>query len=434
MNQNIKESIQKSKLDKQKPIVVALSGGVDSMVLFDALYRLEYKLIIAHVNHNKREESLDEYKNIERLAKEKNVPFEGKTLEDITNGNFQEVSRYMRYEFFHDICEKYNTNQVVLAHHNDDQIETVLMRLARGTSFGGYSGIHENSTFKDSIIYRPLLKVTKDEINKYAKQYNLQYFLDTTNLENVYTRNRFRNNIIPLLKEENPSLNEKINQFSNYINLADEFINKYLEKFTTKHIIDDKVDIHKFNGLDEILKYKVVQHIVNNATDNNVEVQYSQYNDIILLLQNDNPNITYNLAKGFELIKEYNYFYIHSHEETKRIFLEINAFGEYSISREITYVFSDKKLDIKHSSFFELWYNESVFPLYIRNKQNGDRIALNIGTKKVKDILIDKKVPARKRENLILLANNDKVMWIPRIKKSVQNTELPNKLYIYEVR
>ncbi len=433
MNNILQDSILKSKIKKDKAIVVALSGGVDSMVLFDVIYKLGYNIVIAHVNHNKRPESLNEYLDLEKLAKSLDVPFEGKTLDDL-KGNFQENARYERYTFFREVCNKYDTNQMALAHHADDQIETILMRLVRGTSFSGYSGIKQESVFDDKVVHRPFLDIPKEEIVKYAEENCLNFYLDSSNLENKYTRNRFRNNIIPLLKEENPNTISKFQQFSNYMALADDFINEFLQNFTKKHIFDGKVDVNQFNKLHEILKFKVLQHLVNVKTENKIEVQYTQYLDIISLLKNDNPNVRYNLSKGLQLIKEYTYFYVEFPDVSESVFLEINDFGEYSISKEIKYIFSKARLDIKHSNFFELCYNELVFPLYVRNKQNGDKIKLKIGTKKIKDILIDKKVPLKDRDNLILIANNDTVMWIPRIKKSVQNNELENKLYIYEVR
>lgn len=427
-------AIQKSNLDIEKPIIVALSGGVDSMVLFDVLYKAGFKLIIAHVNHNKRIESKMEYKNIQEIANSLNVPFEGLVLNKNIEGNFQEIARKKRYTFFTAVAKEYNTDQIVLAHHADDQIETILMRLTRGTSFKGYSGISNLSQYNNCKIIRPLLTVTKEQIIEYAHLNKLTYFEDTSNNEDSYTRNRFRNNIIPLLLKENPLLHSKLEQFSNYISMADEFIDKKLTKFTSKHIFDGKVDIKQYSNVDEILKFKIIQHIVNNESDNTVEVSYTQYQDIINLLEKDTPNVKYNLSKGFELIKEYSYFFIREHKESERVFLEINDVGEYSVSKEIKYVFSFEKQDIRHSNFFEVWYNELVFPLYLRNKDNGDKMKLKVGTKKVKDILIDQKVPSSIRESLILLSNNDTVMWIPRIKKAEQNKEQPNKLYIYEVR
>ena len=434
MNEQLKNILFKSKLDKSKPIIVALSGGVDSMVLFDLLHRNQFNLVIAHVNHNKRPESKVEYEKIQELSYQLKIPFEGMVLHKDIEGNFQEEARKKRYHFFSKVAKEYHTDQIVLAHHADDQLETVLMRLTRGSSFKGYAGILDKVPYEDVIIYRPLLETTKEEIIQYANEHQITYFEDTSNAEDTYTRNRFRNNIIPLLKNENPLLNQKINQFSKYITMAEDHINKSLKKFTTKHIFDDKVDINAFNQQDDMIKFKIIQYVMNQASSNEVEVSYLQYQDIISLLLNDNPNIKYNLSKGFDLIKEYAYFYIQKQEKEERIFLEINGIGEYIISNEITYVFSYDKLDIRHTNSFEICYNKEVFPLYIRNKQNGDKMKLKIGTKKVKDILIDQKVPLSVRESLILIANNDPVMWIPRIKKSIQDMELPNKLYIYEVR
>ena len=114
--------------------------------------------------------------------------------------------------------------------------------------------------------------------------------------------------------------------------------------------------------------------------------------------------------------------------------MKIETYGEYFVTDEKSFVFSKDKRAQMNSNYFELCYNEDVFPLYIRQRQNGDKMSLNVGTKKVKDILIDQKIPTSLRDRLLLIANDDTVLWIPDVKESKQDRSLPNKLYIYEVK
>ena len=426
----------KNIFSKNETVVLALSGGVDSMVLFHILNTssLDLNVVVAHVNHNKRIESHNEYKQIKLISEQNGIPFEGLLLDKDIKGNFHEESRKQRYEFFYSIAKKHNSTKIVLAHHSDDQLETVLMRLVRGSSFKGYSGIKAVRAYKDITLVRPLLDVSKSEIMEYALDNSITFFTDESNKDSVYTRNRFRNEIIPLIKEENPNVRKQIKQFSAYIDMANEFIDKQRDLFIENHIVENSVDLAAFNQLDTILKIKVLKFTINSKSCDTVEVSYQQYEDMIELLSNDHPNVTYNLSKSFILVKVYNRFYIEKDTENKIVFIEITDVGEYIINKDIRYIFSYEKLGIKGAEYFELCYNDKDFPLFLRNRENGDKMSLPIGTKKVKDILIDQKVPTLERDSLILLASRDKVLWIPRIKKSLQDESCSNKIYIYEVR
>lgn len=436
MKKDLNEIVLSKNMFKQNDTVVcALSGGVDSMVLFDVLKRLplDLNIIVAHVNHNKRNESINEYKEIELLCEEHNVIFEGLELEKDIQGNFHDVSRKRRYEFFYKVAVKHHATSIVLGHHNDDQLETILMRIVRGSSFGGYAGIKDEIMYKDVVIQRPLLSLTKEDILQYAKKENITYFEDSSNTNPVYTRNRFRNDIIPLIKEENPNIQKQINQFSEYMNMAEEFVSKNRDDFLTKYD-NHNININDFNALLPILKINILKFIINSKTYDTVEVSYKQYEDMIALLKSNSPNLKYSLSNGYNLVKSYDTFYVDEVSSSKSVSLEITEVGEYSISQDRTYVFSYEKCSIKSSDYIELCYNDEVFPLYLRNRENGDKMKLQVGTKKVKDILIDQKIPTPIRENLILLASRDKVLWIPTIKKSLQDKSCSKKLYVYEVK
>ena len=188
-----------------------------------------------------------------------------------------------------------------------------------------------------------------------------------------------------------------------------------------------------FNKQHDILKIKILKYLINIASEDQVEVSYQQYKDMIELLNSSNPNVSYDIKSGFSLFKVYNQFYIGKDIPKEHINLEINAVGEYIIPNKGKYLFSDKKEDINHTDFFELWYNDTVFPLYLRNRQDGDRMSLAVGSKKVKDIFIEQKIPKYDKDNLILLADKEKVLWIPNTKKSLQDKKLLKQLYIYEV-
>ena len=176
-------------------VVCATSGGVDSMVLLSILLKYNVKIVCAHVNHNLREESFEEYEFVKKYCKDNNVIFEGTVLDKIEKGNLESEFRSKRYEFFDSIVKKYNAKYLLTAHHGDDLTETVLMRIVRGSSLEGYSGFDVVSDRNNYKILRPLVYLTKDQIYEYAKENNIEYREDKTNKSDKYTRNRYSTKI-----------------------------------------------------------------------------------------------------------------------------------------------------------------------------------------------------------------------------------------------
>ena len=437
MGRNLRKFVfEKGIFTKNETVVVALSGGVDSMVLLDILnnLNLDLGLIISHVNHNVRTESIDEYNHIQSLAQKMNIPFEGYSVKENEKVNFHDDSRNQRYSFFKAVAQKYKASKIVVAHHLDDQVETTLMRITRGTSFSGYAGIPEVRKDRNISIVRPMMEITKDEIIEYSIKYEVAFFEDSSNKEDYYTRNRYRHNIIPLLKKENPNLNEKIIQFKDYIESADLVLNRLKDEFIKDNCFLNNINLKTFNKLDKIIKIKVLKHIVNIITNNTVEVSYKQYNQMINLCLGENSNKSLSLGKDYNFVKEYEYIFIEKKEILEKKIIEVNTLGEYFVNDNDSFVFSENKISQYGSNFIELCYNNRVFPLYLRNRKNGDSMTLKIGTKKVKDILIDQKIPLSKRDKLFVVADSKNVLWIPEIKKSLQDKKLDKKIYIYEVK
>ncbi|PAT02577.1 tRNA lysidine(34) synthetase TilS [Candidatus Izimaplasma bacterium ZiA1] len=436
MTNNLLKTIESKKyFTKNETIVLALSGGVDSMVLFDILSKSSknLKIIVAHVNHKKRKESDYEYTSIHKLCQEMQVVFEGYEINEELSGNFHNEARKKRYNFFKSIASKHNSKKIVLAHHYDDQVETVFMRIIRGSSFSGYQGVLE--TRKDGFIefVRPLIDTKKDDIYQYASSNKLIYFEDDSNKSDIYTRNRFRNSILPLLREENPQVDDKILQLSEYVSSAENILNTLTKSFIEQFSFHNMIDLKAFNTQEFIIKVKIIKYIVNKATNNNLEISNLQYKKIIKMCQNEKANSTYDLGNDFVLYKEYEYFYVDKVTLNPVINIEVNNYGEYFIDDNKSILITEKKIEQKSSNWIELCYNELVFPLKIRTRQNGDRIQLKSGSKKIKDLLIDKKIPLSKRDNIIIIEQNNEVVGIPSLRKVKHVDNCIKKIFIYEV-
>ena len=242
-------------LDKNKPLVIALSGGVDSMVLFDLLKKGGFTLIVAHVNHHKRIESIEEEKFIRQLAKENNFNIE--VFDYIhEKDNFQASAHNSRYQFFYETAIKYNASAIITAHHYVDNLETILMNLIRGSNIYGYAGIKELSQYKDIKLIRPLINVKKESLYEYAYKNNITFFEDSSNQSDDYLRNRIRHHVIPLLEKENPSLNNSISNYSTQLHEAFSYIRSNSIKYLEEN--GNKININSFNNLALIQKKDII--------------------------------------------------------------------------------------------------------------------------------------------------------------------------------
>ena len=183
---NLKETI------KDQKVLLACSTGVDSMVLLDLLLKATVKenITVVHINHQKREQSTVEEEFIKDFSKSQNITCFVHQLPHYDGSNFQEWARKKRYEYFYEDAKLTNSTVILLAHHADDNFETIIMRLLRSSSIEGYAGIRKEKMHRGFLIYRPLLDVSKASIYEYANESGIKFFEDSSNQENDYTRNR----------------------------------------------------------------------------------------------------------------------------------------------------------------------------------------------------------------------------------------------------
>ena len=391
-------------LDKTKPIVIALSGGVDSMALFYLLKNAGYTLVIAHVNHHKREQSTTEENYIKKLAKDNNFKVEVFDYYHEKN-NFQAEAHIKRYDFFYNVAKKYNCSCLVTAHHYIDNLETILMNIIRGSNIYGYAGIKDFTYYNDLPIIRPLINVDKNELYKYALDNSITYFEDSSNESDQYLRNRIRHHVIPLLQQENPSLNTSVANYSTQLHEAFAYIRdnsvKYLEEY------GNKIDVNSFNNLALIQKKDIINYICDS---NGILSNDNKINDILDLIENPRPNLTYDLNGDFQFIKAYNSCYIKKITQKEEINYQINfgdeitisSYGSFSLSNE------NESADV----FLKISLNEPL-PLTIRKRCDGDKLIIGNGHKKLKDFLIDKKVPKERRDDLLIITNAiNEIIWV----------------------
>ncbi len=434
MNKVIDFLINEVKLKSNDTIVLGNSGGPDSMCLLSILLGLREKynlnIVCAHVNHNVRVESESEQKFLMDFCSKNNVTFEYMKIEKYGDDNFHNQARNIRYNFFEDLVKKYDANYLMTAHHGDDLMETILMRIVRGSTLKGYSGferIVDNDTYK---IVRPLVFLTKDYIQKFDDKNEIPYVIDKSNFKDKYTRNRYRQIVLPFLKNEDPNVHEKFIKFSETLEEYDNYINKEINKIITRVYKDNVVDLVKYNELDNLIKKKLISFILEEIYKEDLMIINDKHVKLIMdLITSKRSNAKVCLPHNIEVIKTYD----------KLIFTkEVKELIDYNIelSRYINLPSGHKimevnEIDSNNNDVCRLDSQEVKLPLYVRTRKYGDKMYLKKidGARKIKDIFIDCKIPASDRDTWpIVVDSEDKIIWIPGIKKS-KYTKLKSEKY-----
>lgn len=419
----------KENINKNDIVVVACSGGPDSMCLLSLVNEikneLNLKIIVAHVNHKLRVESEEEKEMVENYSKENNLIFELLEINKYTNNKFSEdYARKRRYDFFDELIKKYNAKILLTAHHGDDLIETILMRLTRGSNLSGYIGIKMINKNDEYKILRPLLSTTKDNILDYLNKNNIPYRIDKTNEELEHTRNKYRHYILPFLKKENKKVHEKYLKFSKELIEYDNFVNTYIRN--NNFIVDNSIIINKIKGESDFIKRKALELLIKEIQKDDIfDISDEQMKNLMKLYTLDNKEI--DLNNNYQGINSYGKILIL--KKNSEILNKVLIDKDMKLSDYYFYYNDETKKDNTNSCIL-LNSNEIKLPLYIRSFDNGDRIVVkNLnGSKKVSDIFIDNKVPKHKRSTYpILVDANNTILWVPNLKKSQFSKDFSEK-------
>lgn len=382
-------------LSKLNKYIVAVSGGVDSMVLLDMLIKNQYDIVVVHFNHQKRKESILDHNLVESICLKNEIPYHYIKL-SIKNGNFQEKARELRYSNLTSIASEYETNHIITAHHGDDLAETILMKIIRGSNLLGYAGMQSLTTINEYHYHKPLLIYSKEQLYNYASKHGISFNEDISNKSNDYFRNRIRNTVIPIIKDEN-NLITRFNTFSKQAFDASNYIRSQTISF-----LDNKLyfKLSDYILLHEAIKTDVISYLLEKTQS---EKSFNKIYEIIKQLVSKKPNISIKLSKDFILIKSYD------HVEFKPLEKVNNNLSDFELN------ISHKKADSPYNSI-ELCYNKLDFPIKVRSRLNGDILSFPFGRKKLKDLLIDKKVPKQTRDNLVIVVDsNNTILWIPNL-------------------
>lgn len=405
-------------------IVIGCSAGPDSMALMYLLmsYRDKYdlKLVCAHVNHNVRSESFDEAVFLEDYCKKHKIIFESMMIKNYGEDNFHNEARNIRYNFFDSLVLKYSAKYLMTAHHGDDLVETILMRIVRGSTMQGYKGFSisvDKGTYK---IIRPLIFTTKADILEFDEKKKIPYAIDKSNFSGKYTRNRYRMEVLPFLKSEEANVHLKFLKYSETLNMYDEFINREIDKIKNKVFSDGKLNIPYFKELDEVICNKIICNMLEDYyQDDLVLITDMHVNLIKKLIFSNKANSYVYLPNNVLVTKAYDSLSIgRVTEQIDNYEIELGDFAHLPNGKNIELVGEN---EINDNNYCRLSSDDVLLPLHVRTRKSGDKMKLKGlgGTKKIKDIFIDCKVPLKERDIWpVVVDSRDNIVWLPGLKKS----------------
>ena len=419
MTQKLLQMMQaKGYFNRHKKILVAVSGGADSMSLLHFLYNhqkdLDIQLGIAHVNHKQRQESEHEEAYLRHWAEEHKVPFHYSAF----SGKFSEnAARTFRYEFFKQVMKDYDYSALVTAHHADDQAETIFMRLLRGSRLRHLTGISAIRPFGTGQIIRPFLHLTKAQLPVTF------HFEDRSNTSLAYLRNRIRLSYLPTLSQENPKIKEHLCLLAEEIGLMEQALGELTKDITI-------TDLSVFQQQSDAVQLFLLQNYLDSFPD--LQLSKGQFNQLISYLRK-NVSGKIPLKNGYELVKTQTSFRIRKEEAISLSPPCLLEFGKSVEFEDYTLTFSEFN-DVSNTDAISIW---SDAPIVIRHRKEGDKIDLGSHHKKLRRLFIDNKILEKDRQKAIVGEQDGHIIFLYvagrlYLKKRPENAILYGTVVIYK--
>ena len=419
MTQKLLQMMQaKGYFNRHKKILVAVSGGADSMSLLHFLYNhqkdLDIQLGIAHVNHKQRQESEHEEAYLRHWAEEHKVPFHYSAF----SGKFSEnAARTFRYEFFKRVMKDYDYSALVTAHHADDQAETIFMRLLRGSRLRHLTGISAIRPFGTGQIIRPFLHLTKAQLPVTF------HFEDRSNTSLAYLRNRIRLSYLPTLSQENPKIKEHLCLLAEEIGLMEQALGELTKDISI-------TDLSVFQQQSDAVQLFLLQNYLDTFPD--LQLSKGQFNQLISYLRK-NASGKMPLKNGYELVKTQTDFLIRKEASISLSPPCLLEFGKSVEFEDYTLTFSEFN-DVSNTDAISIW---SEAPIVIRHRKEGDKIDLGSHHKKLRRLFIDNKILEKDRQKAIVGEQDGHIIFLYvagrlYLKKRPENAILYGTVVIYK--
>ncbi len=438
LNARVSRTIREHKLfTPGDTIIVAVSGGADSTALLDLLANLpEFspRLVAAHLNHCLRgTESDSDEEFVRGLAARYDIPMESRRI-DVKNMakkqglNLEDAGRRARLSFLNEVRTRRQATAIALAHHGDDQAETVLMRLLRGSGMTGLAGM---SCQNGHGIIRPLLNISRAEIEEHLKLRGLSYREDASNQDTSFLRNRIRHELLPLLKQYNPAIRERLTATAALLADENELLNQLTEKIVVRACrFDGDTAVCDIRILQEEplpLRRRLFRQVLGKLAGSLDHFSNTHIASLEHLINSPRPNATLNLPQGVVALREYDTLKFRLPRAASAAMayeLAIDKPGRYELpdGSSLTVKFVTVPIDFSDSAADIAWFDldKAPFPWHVRTFRDGDRMVLlgMTGSKKVKEIFINGKIPLPQRRQIPLVFCNDTLIWICGLRTS----------------
>jgi tRNA(Ile)-lysidine synthase len=340
LKEQVIDTIKKYNLiEENDSVIIGVSGGPDSICLLHILNELKqelnFKIYVAHINHMIRKEADEETEYVKEFCKNIGVECFVKKINVVkiakeSKMGTEEAGRKIRYNFFEEVLKNTNSNKIATAHNNNDKVETIIMNILRGSGISGLKGL---DPIRENKFIKPLIEVSREEIETYCEENKLNPKIDKSNSENIYTRNKVRNTVIPYIKKEfNPNILKTINRLSEVATEEDDYLNKVTESTFNKICIEKQqyiethtshlpphtsiiLDLKKFNNLELVIKRRLILYTINELLGTTEGIEKINIDDTIKLCNNNIGNKFLKPTKNLKiLVKNKKIFFIPNYD------------------------------------------------------------------------------------------------------------------------
>ncbi|MDO9577416.1 MAG: tRNA lysidine(34) synthetase TilS [Candidatus Cloacimonadales bacterium] len=440
---------------KSEKVLVGFSGGADSTALLLALWHfksvLGFSILAAHVNYNLRgEDSLHDEEFVKKFCFQRNISLVIKDVKIKTKANLENQAREIRFGYFNELTELYNLDKIALGHNRADQAETILFRLFRGS---GYTGIKGISPISGNIVH-PILGFSRQEIEAYLKQENIQWREDKSNAENIFHRNRIRNEFIPWIQKNlNPNVIDKLYHAATIFTDTDEVLQELGRRRMLKAQISHNKNVYRYSlnyirKTRPVIRFYLFKEIYSLFCDDGKDFYTGNFEEINAILDSNGSKFV-ELPNDVVVIKEYDELVFTDKISLAEMDVDVNHTKEIAALRNML-TFENTRISLKklkklpstrylfedeNTAYLDL--DKTSFPITIRHRQPGDKfIPLGMQySKKLKDFFIDEKVPKFERDKVLIFCDEEKILWIAgyRIDNRVITSESTNNILMIKI-
>ncbi len=457
-----KTLIQQCHIDPALPLLVGVSGGPDSLFMLDVLNRLGYRLILGHLDHNLRPESPAEAVSVREFAEKSGIPAIIESRDVITYARQHQVStetaaRQLRYEFLFHQAEIHQAQAVAVGHHADDQVETVLLHLLRGTGLYGLTGMPYRSipnAWSDSIpLIRPLLNTWRSEILLYLEERHITPHWDATNLDTAYLRNRIRHDLIPHLEKYNPQIRQGLWRTAEILQQEDQEIQSITQKAWQDCLYRQGegylvFDQDKLSGVPTAIQRRLIRKAMNWLHPGLQDIEFGHIEKIIQFLRHPPRSASSDIALSMRVILENRQLWItlpvsdlpidtvpqvpHKEQFSIQVPGETRIAGGWQARADILPSTPENlALGYINPDPWQAWldFDKVARPLSVRCRQPGDRfqpLGMKTGSIKLSDIFINQKIPARARPQWPVVVDAREIVWLPGFRVSEKHRLAPD--------